>query len=438
MNIAVMKTKVEQFLAAELDAKLGALPGSEAGRSAAMDRFQRAGLPHRQIEAWKYSDLRNVLKDAGPLATPSDSAEISRDGVDRALGSFATVEAQRVVFVDGRLMPEVSNLSGPFSVAGIDKVLESDGEIATVLPTDESIVDLNRALVSDGVLVSVEKGGKPSKPLMIVNLVTGRVGIFVTLRHRLSFAAGVAASVIEFHGSVGNETTGQQNIVTEISVGDGAVVEHLQVGLEGAQRLSLVSTSCVLGREAIYRGFQFSARTAFARRQSFIRFVGEGAKLDLSGLMLGRGMEHCDTTLVIDHAVPGCESREHFKAVLNNSARAIFQAKVIVRQDAQKTDGKQMANALMLSPSAEFDSKPELEIYADDVVCGHGATVAEIDEDLMFYLRSRGIPEADARTLLVESFATEVLEKIASEELRSAVREAASDWLASNEVGGST
>ena len=128
------------------------------------------------------------------------------------------------------------------------------------------------------------------------------------------------------------------------------------------------------------------------RNQVFPLFAGEGAKLDISGVMLGRGREHCDTTLVIDHAVPACESRELFKTVLDDTARSVFQGKVIVRPDAQKTDGKQMAQALMLSERAEFDSKPELEIYADDVVCGHGATVAEIDKNLMFYLRSRGIP----------------------------------------------
>ena len=128
------------------------------------------------------------------------------------------------------------------------------------------------------------------------------------------------------------------------------------------------------------------------RNNLFATFKGEGAKLDISGAFLGRGSEHIDTTLVVDHAVPGCESRELFKGVLADRARGVFQGKVIVRPDAQKTDGKQMAQVLMLSEDAEFNSKPELEIYADDVVCGHGSTAAEIDEDMLFYLRARGIP----------------------------------------------
>ncbi len=157
------------------------------------------------------------------------------------------------------------------------------------------------------------------------------------------------------------------------------------------------------------------------RNTLLVTFKGEGAKLDISGCFLGRDTEHIDTTLVVDHAVPGCESRELFKGVLADKARGVFQGKVIVRPDAQKTDGKQMAQVLMLSEDAEFDSKPELEIYADDVVCGHGSTAAEIDADMLFYLRARGIPLEEARAMLIESFVGEALDKIEDEHLRAAL-----------------
>jgi Fe-S cluster assembly protein SufD len=160
-----------------------------------------------------------------------------------------------------------------------------------------------------------------------------------------------------------------------------------------------------------------------------VKFGGGGGKLDISGLMLGRARQHIDTTLVIDHAVPGCESRELFKVVLDDTARAVFQGKVIVRPDAQKTDGKQMANALMLSEACEFDSKPELEIYADDVVCGHGATVAEIDPGQLFYLRARGIPKDQARAMLIESFAAASLDKLDDDAIRDALQSIAREWL---------
>jgi Fe-S cluster assembly protein SufD len=145
---------------------------------------------------------------------------------------------------------------------------------------------------------------------------------------------------------------------------------------------------------------------------------------------LGRGSEHIDTTLVVDHAVPGGESRELFKGVLADRARGVFQGKVIVRPNAQKTDGKQMAQALLLSPDAEFDSKPELEIFADDVVCGHGSTSAEIDEDLLFYMLSRGIPRGEARALLIESFIGEAIDKVEDESLREALSAMAKSRLA--------
>jgi Fe-S cluster assembly protein SufD len=153
----------------------------------------------------------------------------------------------------------------------------------------------------------------------------------------------------------------------------------------------------------------------------FAAFRGEDAKLDISGSFLGRGTEHIDSTLVVDHAVPRCESRELFKGVLADKAHGVFQGKVIVRPDAQKSDGKQMAQVLMLSEDAEFDSKPELEIHADDVVCGHGSTAAEIDEDSLFYMRARGIPLAEARALLIESFIVEAIEKVEDEHVRGAL-----------------
>jgi Fe-S cluster assembly protein SufD len=185
-----------------------------------------------------------------------------------------------------------------------------------------------------------------------------------------------------------------------------------------------------LGEAVNYRGFHMTAGAALARSQIFATYKGQHSKLDMSGVFLGRGSDHIDTTLVVDHAVPHCVSRELFKGVLDDRARGIFQGKVIVRPDAQKSDGKQMAQVLMLSPDAEFDSKPELEIYADDVVCGHGSTAAEIDEDLLFYCRSRGIPEAEARAMLIESFIGEALERVEHEGLREAMAAVALEWLA--------
>ena len=221
---------------------------------------------------------------------------------------------------------------------------------------------------------------------------------------------------------------GQSNTLTDIAVGDRAVVTHVKTHTAGHDT-HLATWIIGLGAGSDYRGFQFTESPKLARNQMFVLYQGSGAKLDLSGAFLARGTEHIDTTLVVDHAEPGCESRELFKGVLDGAARGVFQGKIVVRQKAQKTDGKQMAQALMLSENAEFDSKPELEIYADDVVCGHGSTSAQLDPDLVFYCRARGIPEAEARALLTESFIGEAIDRVEDTPLREALMETARRWL---------
>ncbi|MEO1649796.1 MAG: SufD family Fe-S cluster assembly protein, partial [Pseudomonadota bacterium] len=222
---------------------------------------------------------------------------------------------------------------------------------------------------------------------------------------------------------------GEGNAATRMTVGDNAEVHHVKVAVESGVR-HVGNWAAKLGAETVYRPFFFTAGPALARNNLHIEFAGDDAKLNASGAFLGRDRQHIDNTLWIDHNVPGCESRELFKGVLDDHARGIFQGKVVVQPVAQKTDGKQMAQALMLSPTCEFDSKPELEIYADDVVCGHGSTCAELDPDLVFYLRARGIPEATAKALLMESFVGEALEEIENAAVSSAVAEIANAWLA--------
>jgi Fe-S cluster assembly protein SufD len=229
----------------------------------------------------------------------------------------------------------------------------------------------------------------------------------------------------------GASDAGLSNVSTTVDIGDDASLTHVKLVAERDQGVHLATLRARLGAHAIYRPFQMSIGGRITRNDIEVAYGGEGGNLDLSGAFLGRGETHIDTTLVVDHAVPRCQSRELFKGVLDGHAKGVFQGKIIVRPNAQKTDGKQMAQALMLSPDAEFDSKPELEIYADDVVCGHGSTAAEIDEDLLFYCRSRGIPLETARALLVESFIGEAIERIEHEAIRSALAERALGWLGS-------
>jgi Fe-S cluster assembly protein SufD len=217
--------------------------------------------------------------------------------------------------------------------------------------------------------------------------------------------------------------------VTEVKLGDKSAIQHVKLQREALETIHLNTWLANIATDARYNAFQLSVGAELARNQLYVGFDGEGSATDVSGATLARGKQHCDTTLIVEHRVPRCESRELYKLVLDDDARGIFQGKVIVLPDAQKTDGKQMAQALLLSETAEFDSKPELEIFADDVVCGHGATSGQIDEDLLFYLESRGLPEEQARALLIQAFVGEAFEVLDDETLRDAFAATAADWL---------
>jgi Fe-S cluster assembly protein SufD len=426
MTVAATKTKAEQALSQNFEAVAAKLPGGRAiaeARKAAIGAFAALGLPHRRIEEWKYTDLRVALKEALPPAVGA-AAEVTASEIDAALETLAELDAYRVVFVDGVHAPELSTAAGakglevtPLAVA---LAKSGDGLIREGAPSQEAVIALNTAFMTDGAIVRIGKGAELAKPLLLVFARSSREGRLVTTRNIVELAAGARATIVEAHVTLPGAAPGQANTLTEVSVGEGAHLAHLEVTLAGESASHLATWLATLGEKATYRAFQLTAATGLSRSNLFATFKGEGAKLDISGLFLGRGAEHVDTTLVVDHAVPGCVSRELFKGVLTDRARGVFQGKVIVRPGAQKSDGKQMAQALMLSPDAEFDSKPELEIYADDVICGHGSTAAELDEDLLFYMRARGIPPDEARALLIESFIGEAIDKVEDERVREA------------------
>lgn len=438
MNVALMKTKAEQALTEAFEASAAKLPGSaavKARRAEAIGAFGSLGLPHRRIEEWKYTDLRGNLKDVLPPAihdeTPLTIAELIV-----ALGPLAHVDAHRIAFVNGHHRAEFDDLrdASGLDVTTLGKTLSSaPTNVADALTKSEAngaIAALNAAFMTDGAIVRVADKATLAKPLLVVFVRAGSAKQTVTVRNFVSIGDVATATIIEAHVVLpGSAIESQSNALTEVSVGKGATLHHAKVAVDDGKCLHLADWDVVLGADATYRGFQFSSGLGLARNEINVRYAGEHGKLDLSGAYMARAHEHVDTTLVVDHAVPNCESRELFKGVLDDHGRGVFQGKIIVRPDAQKTDGKQMAQALMLSADAEFDSKPELEIFADDVVCGHGTTSAELDADLLFYCRSRGIPEAEARALMIESFIGEAIDKVENPELHTALMAFAVNWL---------
>ncbi len=441
MTVTIIKTKAEQQLAAQFEAAAPTLPGAgwvPAARRAAMGRFAAQGLPHRKLEAWKYTDLRVRLAQALPPAAAKPAA-LDAMLLASALGPGLTkLSVAKLVFVDGRFDAEASGptpeLNDSWSFVALADAL-ADPEFAWMAASfadvpeapGDALLSLNSAFATDGVVLRVFDGAAPAHPIHLVFVSTAAPAATAT-RNFIRIGMKAKATILESHIALGAGAR-QTNAVTQVHLLAGSTLHHLKLAAEGAEATHLGATLARLEADTSYHAFQMTEGAATARHQVFVTYAGENSSFAFNAATLGRGKSHIDTTMVIDHAVPRCTSRENVRAVLAGEARGVFQGKVIVRPDAQKSDGKQMAKALLLSPDAEFDSKPELEIYADDVVCGHGSTVAEMDEDHVFYLMARGIPEVSARALLTEAFAAEAIDAIQHEGIREAMRRRLAAWL---------
>lgn len=405
-------------------------------RKQAIAEFDSLGLPHRRIEAWKYTDLRARLTDAFPF-TPHAGGDVSEAELRDALGSLADIDAHVLVFVNGTFRAELSKFDSGLEFTSLPDALEQQpdwfqallGKVNT--PERDAVFAINTAFMNAGAAIRVS--GEQSRPVHLMFVSAGETPASIACRNVVSVEKNAQVTLVEHHVSL-NDTAVQSYHVTELAAEDGARVEHIKVQEENPNTTHLANWNLRLGKGVRYNAMQLNSGGALARNQIFLCFTGEGTQASINGAVLQRGAQHCDLTMVIDHSVPECTSRELVKSVLEDRARAVFQGKVIVRPGAQKTDGKQMAQALLLSDEAEFDSKPELEIYADDVVCGHGSTSGQLDDDLLFYLRARGIPEHEARALLIAAFIDEVLDHVGNDDIRDALRVRTAAWLGSTEL----
>jgi Fe-S cluster assembly protein SufD len=436
-EILPIKTAAETALAASFATARRALPGADsvaALREDAFRRFESEGLPHRRVEEWKYTDLRALMREARPLASPPDAAAKTR--AERALATLVAIEARRIVFVDGAFVPELSDLAALEAGLTIRSTAQAlaagDPHIAAhlgkVVPSDDVAVALNTALMGDGAVIHVAAGAALARPLHLVFVNAGGEPASVFVRSLAVIENGARAMLVETHVGVG-ASEHQVNAVLELKVGDQAHVDHVKITGEGAGALHVSSLMAAVGAHARFNEFLFTTGGAVVRNQVFVRFAGEGTIAGIRGASLLKGRQHADTTLVADHVVPDCTSREVFKSVLDGESRGVFQGKIIVRPHAQQTDAKMATHALLLSETAEADNKPELEIFADDVQCGHGATSGDLDEDLLFYLKARGIPGKEAEALLIQAFVGEAVEGIEHAGLRDALMESVAAWL---------
>jgi Fe-S cluster assembly protein SufD len=432
-DVRNLKTDAEQALSAAYAAARSSLPGKgalAAMREDAFRRFDASGLPHRRIEEWKYTDLRALMRNLNPLAAGPDGAARARaKNAGKLLGG---VDCRRLVFVDGAFVAELSDLSPEqgITVSSLAEALaKSDplvsAHVGRTFPTDDPMVALNTALMGDGAVIRISGGAAAKRPINLVFATGGEKSSSAFVRSLVVIEKGAKATIIESHES----GDAQVNAVLELVVGDDAQVEYFK--LTQARAVHVASLLATIGARAQFNSFAFTADAQLVRNQCFIRFAGENTKAGIRGVSLLRGKDHVDTTLLIEHAAGHCESREQFKAVLDDQGHNVFQGKIVVKQHAQKTDAKMMTRALLLSDEAEADNKPELEIFADDVVCGHGATAGALDPGLKFYLMSRGIHEKEAEALLIQAFIGETLEEIAHDGIREALMIAGLKWLGS-------
>lgn len=255
-------------------------------------------------------------------------------------------------------------------------------------------------------------------------LFTGRDGMLHSPVLKVVLEEGAELTLIERHEGYGSYW---KNVAVDIELGANATLCHYRI-IED-EGVVTIHTNITQENGSSYNGFYIMQNSKLVRNEVHARLVGKGAECDLNGLNLLNGKQHGDTTIVVEHKAPHCRSSQFFRSVLDDEARGVFQGKVHVHKDAQKTDGYQLSNALLLSEGAEMDAKPELEIYADDVKCSHGATCGQLDDEPLFYLRSRGLSEAEARMLLIQAFVDEVADKISDEAMRASIKERAEIWL---------
>ena len=437
MNVVLAKSETQRMVSDIFATVRDRLPGAgkvAERRTQAFAAFERAGLPYRRLEDWKYTDLRALMREVLPLAAAPDAKVLKR--AEAALASLPAMNASRLVLVDGVFAPSLSDqtaLETGVRVQTLREVLEDGGNTARADllengAVSDAMIALNAALATDGALVTVADRTVLAKPIHIVHVAT-RASTASYTRSFVKVGNAAQATLVESFVAADDTKSYQVNDAVIFSLGDDTQVQHVRLMADSADAANITTAIFTVGAKARLTTFNMTSGGGLSRYQGYLTFAGEGAEVNANGVNLLNGRQHADTTLFLDHAVPHCMSREVFRAVLDDRAHSVFQGRIIVRPDAQKTDAKMMTRALLLSDEAEADNKPELEIFADDVTCGHGATTGALDESLLFYLRARGLSEKEAQSLLIQAFVGEAIESIASDDLREVAIATAQRWL---------
>jgi Fe-S cluster assembly protein SufD len=398
-------------------------------RKAAIARFDELGLPGPRDEDWRFTSLAPVLGTPFELAG-ARPPELTAAQLAELPGAEA---ACRLVFVNGLFTPALSRVpagSAAVTIGSLAAALETAPDLMEThlgrhaRYDNHPLTALNTAFFRDGALVSVGRNQVLHEPIYLVFVSVPQGAPLLAYPRNLILAGSASQlSLIEVHAAAG-EGRYWSNVATEIVVEDGAVVDHYKVQQEGPAGCHFANTQIQQQRSSTFRSHYIGLGGAWVRNEVRALLDGEGCECTLNGLYRAGGQQHMDNHTVIDHAQPHCASHELYKGILDGKAHGVFNGKIFVRQDAQKTDAKQTNQTLLLSDDATINTTPQLEIYADDVKCTHGATVGQLDSEALFYLRSRGLGLDEARTILIGAFANDILGRVPIEALRQQLEKA--------------
>ena len=399
-------------------------------REAALSRVRAMGLPTRRDEYWKFTRPDDFVAPQAPSAALFDPQE-------RAL--YSDIDRLKLVFRDGVFDADASDdpVEAGLEIARLADITQTDVHWASALygkleadghdPVPRPFAALNTATATDG--VAIRATGKAKRPVSLVYLHESTTSD-VAMHFLVKVESGAEVTVLE-----NGPAAARFNKVMEVDVADGGTFHHIRAQGRDHERRAITHIFARLGEESTFKSFTLTANGVLTRNEAVITFTGDNATAHIAGAAMGDGDFHHDDTVFITHDAVACESRQVFKKVLRNGAVGAFQGKILVRPGAQKTDGYQISQSLLLDDDSQFLAKPELEIYADDVACSHGSTSGAIDETALFYLRSRGLPEAEAQDLLVLAFLAEAIEEIENEEIADDIRLRLEGWLSRHRKG---
>ncbi len=407
-------------------------------RDRGMSRAEALGFPTMKNEDWHFTSVAPIAERTFRVAEVSSSG-VSSEGstagmvarADLARFTFGESRWHTLVFVNGEFAQDLSSYAGLGSavrVGSLARALRSgtgrpERHLGKIAAFDQHFFTaLNTAFIRDGAFIEIQADAVVEQPIHVIFVSEGYGESVSHPRNLIVAARNSRASVIESYVSI-RDSVYLTNAVTEVAVGEGARLDHYKIQRESSKAFHVGTTQVRQSRDSQYHSFSFAVGGELARTNIYTSLDGEAATCTLNGLYLADGNQHIDNQTSIEHIAPNCPSHEIYKGVLGGRSHGVFNGKVYVHPEAQKTDGKQSNNNLLLSPTARIDTKPQLEIFADDVKCTHGATVGRLDDTALFYLSSRGIGPERARTLLTYAFAADVLERIELEPLKKDLEE---------------